>query len=81
MKAELLIETLSIITCNRCKTVIAQDTGNPADVPIIINAVNSHLATPNTFLGEIEHEILTVDAITDGSATEGLQFKKRTYIA
>ncbi len=81
MKAELLPKALSIITCNKCKSVIAQDTGSPADVPIIINAVNSHLSTPNTFLGEIEHEILTVDASVDGSFVEGLQFKKSTYVS
>lgn len=81
MKAELLPKPISVITCNKCKTVIAQDTGKPADVPMIVNAVNSHLAIPPTFLGKIEHEILTVDATVDGSFVEGLQFKKSSRVS
>lgn len=81
MKAELLANVVSIITCNKCKSIIAQDTGKPTDVPLIINAVNSHLATPETFLGDMEHEILTVDATIDGSVTEGIHFKKSTYVS
>lgn len=70
---------LKFITCDRCQIVVAQDTGKPDDVALISISVNAHLSIPKTFLGEIEHEILTVDA-NNGSVEKGVVIEKQTRL-
>lgn len=67
---------LKFISCGKCQIVIAQDTGKPEDVALISNSVNAHLNIPKTFLGEIEHEILTVDA-SNGTVEKGVVIEKQ----
>ena len=76
---EIRERALSFITCDKCQVVIAQDTGKPEDVALISNSVNSHLNTPKTFLGKIEHEILTVDA-RNGSVVKGVKIEMKTKL-
>lgn len=71
MITEIDKDTLRIIHCHSCKTVVAEDNGDPRKISQIVSSVNSHINRPPTFLGEIKHQILTIDK-SDGSYKESL---------
>jgi len=72
------VDSRSVIVCNSCHTIIAQDRGCAEDLPQVVIRVNSHIGVPNMLLGEkYRHEILTVD-IKNATSTDGLCFDK-TY--
>ena len=69
-------EVESVVVCNSCCAVIAEDHGSPMDVPVVATRVRSHLSVPNIFLlGRKDHEILTVD-MKKKTSVAGLSFEK-----
>jgi hypothetical protein len=69
-------DTKKAIICNGCKVIISEDKGRQRDFSLMAIRVNSHINSPKTFLGRINHEILTVN-MTDGSTIEGLELDKK----
>ncbi|HLD91763.1 MAG TPA: hypothetical protein VI795_00005, partial [Patescibacteria group bacterium] len=70
------VNSRSIVVCNSCHTIVAEDRGRPEDLPQIVSRVKSHVGVPNMLLEKkYRHEILTVD-VNNATSTDGLCLEK-----